>query len=779
MKKQTILQANMKRHKVVMLGILFIMIVISYALISVIGIWLNANDYLTSELDRMNYGDLTIWTNTVVEEKQILEDVAQLDEVEQVSFQPLIFSNYEIFDQQSDSEGQLIVYEPEQYPYRIFDESGQGYQEGEVEVLPGKLYVSPSLLATLHAQVGDWIAFPIARQGQTKVFQIKGTFEDPFMGSSMIGMKSFLISQEDYDEINQIIQNAGIDALARAGQMVHIEQADNDTLSSAAFNKLINEQTILGNSVEFAHSKAAISSFMLILQQAFAGLCMVFALILLIVSAIIVSFSIATSIDQDETHIGILKTIGYDANRIRSLIQRQYLIVIAIGCVLGLCCSIATLPVISHMMVSFSGILTPSTPRLLIWFYFFIVILVFFYALIKIKTRRIRTISPMGIIQEHHQAHTSYNSLKQSFLLIRISLRQLLSAKRRYISVCITSLLLVFVTSTITRMNDWLGPDGEGMMDAFHPADFDLGVQLIGEHDQEEMVQLIEQHSAIIDTYDLAMPSVSLNGVDYTANVIDEPERFHIQVGETSEQADEIVITDVVAADLDLQLQDQVTLSYHGVDATYTVVGIYQCANDMGGNIGMSKEGFLRIGEDAQDLWCHHYFLSSPEKTQEIMDQLGERYGGDIFLHENTWPGLISIIHAMHTLMIVMYVVTTLFVLVITIMTVIKLFLFEKRTLSIYQTLGYTTSQLRMTFAIRYGIISSIGASLGVIMSTLCSDYLVGMLMNAYGISDFSSHPGIETILFPAVLVSVLFVIFAYIVSAKIASLELHELVSE
>lgn len=39
--------------------------------------------------------------------------------------------------------------------------------------------------------------------------------------------------------------------------------------------------------------------------------------------------------------------------------------------------------------------------------------------------------------------------------------------------------LLVFSASLTGRMNDWLGPDGQGMMDAFNSADLDLGVQAV------------------------------------------------------------------------------------------------------------------------------------------------------------------------------------------------------------------------------------------------------------------------------------------------------------
>lgn len=46
----------------------------------------------------------------------------------------------------------------------------------------------------------------------------------------------------------------------------------------------------------------------------------------------------------------------------------------------------------------------------------------------------------------------------------------------------------------------------------------------------------------------------------------------------------------------------------------YEVSGIYQCANDMGANIGMSREGYLKIGHDEERLWCSHLFLPEPAR---------------------------------------------------------------------------------------------------------------------------------------------------------------------
>jgi len=71
------------------------------------------------------------------------------------------------------------------------------------------------------------------------------------MSSSMIGMKGFLVSQADYQTAVEIINSSDIDALARAGAMVHIFSAAE--LSSAQLNGILNESTGLAEFIEFVH----------------------------------------------------------------------------------------------------------------------------------------------------------------------------------------------------------------------------------------------------------------------------------------------------------------------------------------------------------------------------------------------------------------------------------------------------------------------------------------------------------------------------------------------
>lgn len=339
-----------------------------------------------------------------------------------------------------------------------------------------------------------------------------------------------------------------------------------------------------------------------------------------------------------------------------------------------------------------------------------------------------------------------HSKIKAKLLPAQLAVRQLLSGKRRYLSACLIAVLLVFSASLAGRINAWLGPQGKGMMDAFNPADLDIGVQALGELSAGEIENMVRSYTEITDSYLLAMPSVSVDGTNFTANVITQPERFHISQGKTSEKEDEIVLTETAAKDLNLTIGGKVTVRGDIRSREFTVAGIYHCANDMGANIGMSREGYLSIGKDDPQLWCHHYFLADTSAKAAITEGLETAYGGDVHVHENSWPGLSGIITAMHGLLTFMYGMTAIFVFIVTVLTGSKILTAEQKDLGIYKSLGYSTKMLRITFALRFGIVAVIGAVAGTVLASMLTDPLVSQMMRLAGISNFASLPTVMSL---------------------------------
>ena len=776
MENKTLLKANLKRHKGALFGIFILTLLVAAALGTVLTVWTNSENYIQDELDRSGYGELTAWVENLSDTTGLKNSIEALGEIERVETQSLIYSNYTANETESDSEGQLITYIPTENRYRFFNDDLSGYTQQPESILPGEVYVSPSMVSMFGIKLGDKITFPVARAGKNLTLTVRGFYEDVYMGSSMIGMKGFLISETDRAAALDLIHNAGIDALARDGAMLHIFRGEKCHLTVSELNSLLDEQTALAEYTESVHSKDAIAGFMLILQNAFSGILLAFVLVLLFVVLIVLSHSISSTIASDFVNMGILKTVGLDSNRLRLLQLLQYGIPVAAGLMSGFLLSVPLGGMVTNATLTATSVLIPKTPSLLFMATAFILITLLLTLFIFIRTRRIGKITPMKAIRGETDGAVTKITKPEACgnnIHFRLAFRQLLSGKSRYIGAFVVALLLVFFVSLVGRMDSWLGMNGKGMMDAFNPADHDIGVQSFGELTQEEFEKTILQYTDITDTYVLAMPTATLNGISYTANVIEQPERFHMLEGHTCTADNEIVITEFIAADFGIAIGDTVTVRGDRGSGEYIVSGIYSCANDMGDNFGMNREGYLKIGRDHPNLWCWHYFLADNSQKGAVTEALESAYGGDIHVHENTWPGLFGIISAMQALLVLMYALVIVFILIVTVMTGSKILLAEQKDLGIYKAIGFSSASLRLTFALRFAMVAVLGGLIGTLLAAVITDPLVSSVMKLAGISNFVSHPNFIGLVLPMVVVTLLFVAFGGLLAGKIKKVPL------
>ncbi len=769
MEIKTLWLADSRRHKGSLAGIFVLIFLVSVSLVSVMTVWRNSGQYVKDEMERLGFGTITAWVSGISDIEILTNEIDGISSVEKTGIQPIIFSEYEVNGQESDSEGQLVTYEPERYAYKIFSDDRKGYVSAAA-IHPGEIYVSPSLHSMFGAEIGDEIRFPVARNGGTVTFTVKGWFEDPFMGSSMIGMKSFLICGEDHEKITGMIHDAGIDALARDGYMVHIFQSEAG--SAAQLNGVLNRDTELLQYTEFSHSDSAIYGFMMTLQNVFTGLLLAFVLILILVSMIVMGHSISSSQEQDMEDTGILKTIGFTTQKLQKIQMLLYLVPVFLGIVSGVLGAVPVSLAVSRMTLTTTGLLIPAGMPFAVCFPALLLVFGVLAGFVWQRTAKLEKITPMKAIREADRngdtGKTGRSPIRQKNLCFWLALRQVVSGKKRYLGACFVATLLVFFASLIGRMDSWLGPDGKGLMDAFNPADLHIAAQPMGEAANEDVERTIEEYTRITDRYMLAMPSVSVEGTDYTANVITQPERFHMLEGKACTEADEIVLTEFVAADLNVEVGDAVSVSAGLGNAKYRISGIYQCANDMGANVGLSREGYAKIGQETSNMWCVHYFIEDEDVQPQVMEALDAAYGGDVYLHENSWPGLYGILSAMELLMYFMYGTVVILIFVITALTGSKLLVMEQKDMGVYRSFGFTVMQLRLSFALRFGIVSLLGALIGSVCSAFLTDPLVAALLRMFGISNFSSHPAIGNILLPAAVVILSFTIFAWAVAGNI-----------
>ena len=771
--RKMLLLAAVKRQKGSIVGIFLLVWILSACIFSSLTLFISGNAYVKGEMERLGFGELTIWVNG--EEASLTEQMQALPDVEKAYTQPLIFSGYEINGGYSDNEGQLLVYDGT-VDYRFLN--ADGTQAATPEIADGTVYISPAMQSGFDVTIGDTIQFELSRKDGIVSLTVAGYFADGFMGSSMIDMKSFLINASDYENMQDILRNAKeTDVLGRNGAMVHVFQREDSALSALEFNAGIQENTDISLYTEFSYRQKSILSYMLLLQNILCGFMIAFSMVLTAICLIVTGHSLSALIEQDKKDMAALKTIGLPGRQIRNTYLSGYGGIMAFGFITGLFCSGMIARMLAKGLVSSTGMLVavrlPIVPVLLVLGVFFLLFALF----LMLRTRRILKITPVQIFQESVGGAVS-SKLRKASLEWDIAMREIQSRHRNYIALCLVAFVLTIFLSVVGRMGSWLGPNGEGLMNAFSVADHDLGVQPFNRDvPMDEIERVINWYSPIRETYELAMESVTVNGQEYEANVLNDTEWFHLMEGELPDGGS-ILITETVANELELGLGDTVRVAANGRAEEYGISGIYQCANGMGSNIGMSMEGYSKIGDITGFIWCYHYILEDGRVRDYAMDYLQKNYRG-IDVHTNSWSGLDGIVAMMHGLIGVIYLVAAFFILISVALSTGKLLTYEAGTMAVYKSIGLSAKKLRRSVAFRFLIVSAIGTVCGLFVSAFVADGAVGMIFKNFGIGQFHSGFSILGNIFPLLILPTLFFIFAWAFSAKLKQVSIINLINE
>ena len=831
MKYFTLVRANIKSQKGSFIGILTLAFIIAISLLSVLSIWMNANAYENEQIDRIGYGDITYWINETEDRDGLLDEIADLDEVESVKAQDiLIFGEYEIYSGGSEItpvSGSLHVQTwTKEGGYHIYNENLTGICENPEEPSEGEIYVSPAFSSLYDTKIGDMVGVRITEDGEMLRYTIKGYFEDPVAGSALMGMKQALIAKDDMNRLENMIHKAGESTSAKIASAVHIVKNPDSNLTLNDLQKVLGEKTSLLQIPGFSYSKSTITGFMLILQNIFSGFLIVFVLVLMVVAVIVVGHSISSSIEQNYVDMGILKALGYTRTDLRVVQLLQYLMVFLSGMVPGIPVSMLVVKGIDRLTVPVVGLMIPADIPLGASLVSLSIIMLAIMGFVFVKTARIGRITPIRAIrggaEDVYFKSRLTAPVRKRGLSFWLACRQLVSGKKQYLSACLVTALLVFFLSLTVRLDAWLGPDGKGLMNSFSASAYDISVRYeedfegtvryeekdfegsvqyeeedsegsvrYGEEDSEGSVQYekdgsdmqdirreveetLEARAHIMDSYQFKMERGFLNQTEYLMNVISEPEYYNILEGRTCLYQNELVMTDLVANELNVGIGDSVSLSVDGREQEFIVSGIYQCANDIGANFGVTKEGFESF-QDEEGRGKEYYILyrlQDSSAVEEIIETLQQTYGERITVEGNTWSGTDAIVLTASALMAVMLVITVVFILVTVSMTGSKILYKEQHDLGIYKSLGFLSGKLRLAFALRFGIVAFLGSAAGIILSIYLTDPLADRILRVCGISHFTSHPSLLYMLVPGFVVCALFLVFAYLAAGKVKKVE-------
>ncbi|NHM16466.1 FtsX-like permease family protein [Eggerthellaceae bacterium zg-887] len=776
-------KSQVKRRPGAFLSIVALSLLMSLLLVCGASMSTNAREYLEGQMDRLGFGDVTCWVEGEAT-AELASEVATQPGVGAVDEQPLIFADYSALDYTSDTPGQLLTPLSREHPYRVLDvASGASGGEGRTaDPQQGTVYVSPALSSECGVGVGDVITFDIARGGKKEALIIAGFFEDPFMGSSMMEMKSFIVNESDYRRIEGVIKETpAVDRMAQPGAMIHVSAAEDAALAPEGLVRQIVENTSVPSFAVFIYTQETIANFMLLMQNVLAGFLTAFSIVGCLVCLVVVGHAIAMSLAQDRENFAVLRTLGITARRLQALFCLPYCGALAVGCLLGSALSCAAMRLIQGLAVASTGINPPPLPSP-VGLAVLALVLAAMLAFVHLRASRLRKPWSTSYDASSHAAGASKacaGLLSKRLLVFGMAVRAVLANKASYVGTLLVAVVIAMLLTFVGRIDAWVGPEGEGLMDYFSVAEHDLGVQPIGQVSLDEVDALVDERAGIAESFMLAMPHMTIQGWDCTANVIDEPDRLHMTAGTPPNGDSELVVTEYLASDIGAHVGDEVTVGYAGGQETFTVSGIYQCANGMGNNMAMGSQGFARFPNAEAGLWCKHYVLRDVEARDGLVAELAATYGGDLHVHDNSWSGLAGLVFAMRAIVVVMYAFAAVLIFLTCWLTTTKLVQSELRDIAVCKTLGLASRRLRASFACRFGLVSLVGVVVGGLLASLLADPLLSELFGAFGIAGLATPNSPATVLVPPLATILLLTASAWMCSRRIARVEPARLMSQ
>ena len=793
MRYLTLLRANCKSQKGSLIGVLTLIFIITISLCATLAIWKNSNVHERELIEQTGYGDIAWWVSQVPDVETLLSEIRAVEGVEKATAQELIYiSRYYVNGQGVEGTLEVLSWEDCRNSYHVCADNLTGILSQPQGPAEGEVYVSPAFCSLYDAHIGDSFVLEISGEQTMVSYTIKGYFEDPRSGSSMMGIKSILMNGKDMTRLSEVVEAAEDPAASRTGHMLNVYMTADNALTIGAFESKVNSETAIQQFSLFSYSKTAIIGFMLVLQNVFSGFLLAFVVVLLAVTMVIIGHSISSSIEQDYVDMGILKALGFTQADLRRLQLLQYMTAVLSGMALGAAVSPLVVSLINRITVTATGLIIPSDIPIGISVLAISILLLLLIGFIYAKTAKIGRITPIRAIrggaEDVYFSSRFTAAVHRRGLSFWLALRQLVSGKKQYIGACLIAAMLVFFLSLTVRIDAWMGPNGEGLMTSFNAAPYDFGIVYTDRSKEAEIESFIAEHAAVKGSFQQMMTRGVIDGVEYLMYVNRNPEYYNLIEGRTCKYKNELVITESVAEELSVWTGDTVHISYTGQEQEFLVSGIYQCANDMGGNFGISSEGFARLCEEdsnpdsAKDSivnFSTYYLLEEPSQKDALCEMLTESYGEWIVIDENTWGGLDSVRSALSSLTVFMYVITMIFIMVTVTLTGNKILYKEQRDLGIYKSLGFVSGRLRLAFALRFGLVAVAGAVPGVAISAFFTDRLVASLLKMCGISRFSSSLSPLQAVLPAIVVSGLFLVFAYMAAGKVKKVEVGMLIAE
>lgn len=462
----------------------------------------------------------------------------------------------------------------------------------------GTIYLTRKDMEGNNLKIGDTILFK-ADNGFSMEFEIAGSMKDAFLGADMMGISRFIISENDMEQLLEKSEHP-------YGRLYSITCEDAE--------KFENEYNNQNFAVMFDGNKDLIKTTY-VMDMVVAGIFLIASICLIVISVVILRFTIVFTVNEDYKEIGIMKAIGIKDSGIRKLYLTKYLIIAVVGAIIGFGTSIPFSSMLIKSAMKNMVIENSGTNVLLQWIISVIVaavVVLFAY----LSTGKIKKFTPMDAIRSGNNGERfkKKNLFKLGGKRIKatsfMAVNDVLCELRKYLVLLFASILGVWLVDVMVNTVNTLS--SEKIMAWFAVTDSDAVIMeeeeytsVLAQGTQEALYEYMNDYKTVIEEGGIPVENVVLEvgwsgikirkGEKTTKSLTQQgfgsdTEDYFYDKGTAPKYENELAITHVVAEQIDAGVGDTVYLDVNGEEKSFIVTAIYQSMNNMGEGIRITDK---------------------------------------------------------------------------------------------------------------------------------------------------------------------------------------------
>lgn len=622
-----------------------------------------------------------------------------------------------------------------------FDENN----EPLTAVNEGEVYLRKSILTQNNLAVGDKITVKVG--DVSKDFKIKGSLKDAVLGSSMMGTPRYLVSKADF---NDFYSDESVKPWT--GKSVYVYTDDIEGLEQA-----LSDCT----NITFMGSKALIKTTY-IMDMINAGVLLIVSICLILISFVILRFTITFTLSEEYREIGIMKAIGIKNSKIRGLYLIKYFATSIVGAIIGL---ILSIPFGNMLLQQVSeNIVIEGNDRYILNIIFAIAIVLIIMLFCYRCTGKVKKFSPVDAIRNGTtgERFKKKGVIKLSKSKLKpvpfMAVNDILSGVKRFgimlITFTIGILLITIMVNTISTLqsDDLVTWYSMTKSDVFlEDLKSDERHLVTGGHENlkeqlNEIKKTLSENEIKADCYcetafklgiingDYKCKSLAFQGTNTTTDM------YSYLEGTPPKNKNEIALTYITADKIHAKIGDTVTISTVSGDKDYIITAIYQSMNNMGEGIRFTEDEELDYSQ-AMGIFPYQVKYTDNPSSDEISkrfelikDKFSDytvRTGGEYV--DYMIGGVAG--YMSNTKLLIILIVLIINILVAVLME--KSFLTKERSeIAMLKAIGFKNSSIILWQTLRIGIVMVLAVFIAILLSEPASQLSVGFIFKIMGANN-------------------------------------------